>query len=104
MRKATSKIPSVKTKFNDLLNTEMRRHKIVGKGQALLEEAKLTKALTNDSQQEYNMIESRLLQAVKHADKKCRKAQKGQIPFSKKAHEIMSRYRVLKLIKKREIT
>ena len=50
------------------------------------------------------MIVSRLMRAVKYADKKCRKAQKGQMPFSKKAHEIMGAYRVLKLIKKREIT
>ena len=104
VRKATSKIPSVKMKFNDLLDTEMNRHKIGDKVQALLEEAKCTKALSTDSQAIYNMIESRLMRAVKYTDKKCRKARKGQIPFSTKAHEIMGAYRVLKLIKKREIS
>ena len=84
VRKATSKIPSVKMKFNDLLDTEMNRHKIGEKVQTLLEEAKCTKALSTDSQSVYNMIESRLLRAVKYADTKCRKARKGQIPFSPK--------------------
>ena len=60
--------------------------------------------LTEASQTEYDVVESRIVWAVEYVDKSYRKARKGQIPFLKKAQKIMGAFRIVKLIKKRETT
>ena len=101
-RRATAKIPSVRNKFNDILEGQVSRYQLYNKTIELFSAAEKTGKLTNEQAAIYEIIEDRMKRGVKFADSKCRKVRRGQIPFSIKAQEIMRKLRILKLIQLRD--
>ena len=101
LRKATSKIPSVRRKFCSVLNEEVQKHRLHAKAKELFNRARTNKRLTSDEAVEYEKIEGRLRKSVKYADSKCRKARIGRVPFSLKQKELMGRILVLRVTWKR---
>ena len=98
LRKATSKIPSVKNEFNRIFNEQIEVHKLAQKVEELLTIAKENKVLLHEQQEMYEKIEERIRRAEKCADSKCRKIRRGKIPFSKKQKELMGKLFVLRAI------
>ena len=98
MRKATSKIPSVKNEFNRILNEKINLHMLEIKAVELMEAAKLNGALTTEQEAEYDTIEEILKRAVKCTDRQCRKARMGHVPFSQKQKELQGAIIILKKI------
>jgi hypothetical protein len=87
-RKVTSKIPSVKKRFQQLLETEVIMHNLHEKTKYLYERAqqqqfdKMDEAL-------YKQIELRIQRAVKYSDSKSRKVKRGAIPYSPEQKRLM---------------
>ena len=77
LRKATSKIPSVRKAFSELLNEELQRNKVYSKAEALIRKARENKVLSTQDAQMYEGIEERLRRAVRYGDKRCRKARRA---------------------------
>ena len=98
LKKATSKIPSVRNEFNRLINEAIVEHKLHEKAELLVETARKHKVLTSQEAELYEKIEERLRRAVKYADNRCRKARVGKVPFSKKQKELLGKMYVLKII------
>ena len=84
IRKATSKIPSVRKRFSAVLNEEVKKYKLHDKVKQLISRARTNKELTQEDSENYEKIEERLRRAVKNADNVCRKARVGTVPFSRK--------------------
>ena len=101
-RRATTKIPSVRNKFNELLESQVHSHNLQTKMNELFTTAAASKNLTRDEEKTYELIEERMRRGIKKADNKCRKVRRGQIPFSLTAQEIMRKLRMLKLIQLRQ--
>ena len=98
LRKATCKIPSVRKKFNAILNEQVENHKIHSKTKQLIRRARANGKLSDADKEMYESIEERLRRAVAHADTKCRKARTGKTPFSPKQKQLMGAIRILKLL------
>ena len=96
LKKATSKIPSVKNAFNQILNEEVLTHKLHEKVQRIFNSAKRQHRLTQEEEAEYENLDDRLIRGVKCADSGCRKARMGTVPFSKKQKELLGKIYVLK--------
>ena len=101
-RRATSKIPSVRNKFNELLEEQVHKHDLHTKIRDLYTEGEDKGTLTKKQEKIYDLIEERMKRAVKYADKHCRKVRRGKIPFSATAQEIMRKLRILKLVELRD--
>ena len=101
LRKATSKIPTVRIEFDKILNEQVSEYKLYEKAEQLIEKARTNKRLSDEDAANYEKIEERMFSAVKCADNRCRKARVGKTPFSKKQKELMGRIYVLKVIRKR---
>ena len=101
LKKATSKIPSVKNTFNRLLNEEVTTHKLHEKVQRIFDSAKRRHGLTQEEESQYEMLDDRLIRSVKRADNGCRKARMGTVPFSKKQKELLGKIYVLKILWRR---
>ena len=101
-RRATSKIPSVRNKFNSLLETQVNNHQIHTKLEKLYKSAEENGKLTIEEEEIYDGIEQRMQRSVKCADSNCRKVRTGKIPFSSTAQAIMRKLRILKLIQDRQ--
>jgi hypothetical protein len=102
LRKATSKIPTVRMAFDKVLNEEVSKYKLHEKAEKLIVKARTDKRLSEEDAANYEKIEECLLRAVKCADRRCRKARTGKTPFSKKQKELMGRIYVLKVIRQRQ--
>jgi hypothetical protein len=100
LRKATSKIPSVKRQFNELLEIEVKRHKLKEKMQVIFEHAQNVKELT---EVQYEKIEERIRirRVIKKAEKNCRICKRKQVPFSTKQKRLMGAIRVLQMVRLR---
>ena len=103
-RRTTSKIPSVKEAFSDLLEQQVLQHKLQEKMEHIFNEAEQNKHLNREQQQEYEQIDKRIRRAVKYADTRCRKIRRGKIPFSPMVTKIIGAIRVLKAILIRHVT
>ena len=77
-RRATAKIPSVRLKFNDLLQAQVHLHDLYNKTIILFDAATKTKLLTREQEIQYEIIEERMKRGVKHADTNCRKVRRGK--------------------------
>ena len=100
-RRATTKVPSVRNKFNQLLEDEVHNHNLYIKMEELYNSAMSNGSLTQDKEDLYNSIEERMKRGVKYADTNCRKVRRGKIPFSKKAQQIMRKLRIIRIIQMR---
>jgi hypothetical protein len=68
MRRCTSKIPSVKTKFQQLVESQVIKHKLRDRIDLLYEKAIQGAPFTSDDAQEYERSKERMQQAVKYGD------------------------------------
>ena len=86
-RKATSKIPSVRDKFNLLINEELTRHNMKDKTKqcydACIQSIKDHNKITEEQKATIETLFDRTKRAMRFADKRCRKGRRGGIPFSK---------------------
>ena len=102
-RKATSKIPSVKERFNFELNRQIHIHKMKSKVEDLydrcIKSMESRGEISNDEKRETEQLNDRLMRSIKAADSKCRKSRTGKVPFSDKAKEIMGALNTLRTMK-----
>ena len=100
-RRATSKIPSVKAKFGEVLEDHVNEHNLYSKINQVYDKAVANKALTEEESQMYEKVEEQIKRGVKRADTLCRKVRRGAIPFSDKAQQIRGEVEIKKLILRR---
>ena len=100
-RRATTKIPSVKEKFGNIFESQVKKHYLHDKTEELYKSAVKNKSLTSAECEEYERIEERVKRGIKMADANCRKIRKGAVPFSAKAQEIRGAVEIKKLILRR---
>ena len=85
-RKLNCKLPRVKEKFQKVLDHEYDRHKLQQRIETYIEkhtnEYKQTGEITPAMKQEYDKLLQISENAIKYADKKCKKARTGKVPFS----------------------
>jgi len=103
LRKATSKIPSVRKAFNALLEEEVRKHKLGEKMDKVYNYAEKHEDLSTEMKELYETVEDRIRRAIKAADTNCRKIKKNTVPFSKQQRRLMGAIRVLRMIRLRKI-
>lgn len=103
LRKTTSKIPSVKTKFQNLVENQVRRYKIDRQMDTLFKHITDGHPFEQAQAKEYESIEQRIQRAVKYADRRCRKARWGKIPYSPLQKTLMGSIMILRQIKLRAI-
>jgi len=101
LRKATSKVPSTKEQFQLELDKQVVTHKLHKKTTELYEISLMQKHLSPQQQQTYELIEDMMQRCVKSADRKCRKARRGHVPFSPFQKKLMGNIIVLKQIRLR---
>jgi hypothetical protein len=99
--KATSKIPSVKHKFQELVDAKILEANLHSRIHRLYRHILDGKQFTIQEAQEYETIEECLQRSVKYADKRCRKARRGKIPFSPLQKKLMGEILILKQLKLR---
>ena len=84
--KVTSKIPSIKSKFNKELGKQMKQHNIKRKTDDIFnkckEEMDLEGKISESSSFMLEKIYDRIKRAIICADRKCRKMRKGEVRFS----------------------
>ena len=101
LRKTTSKIPSVKQHFQDLLDAQVKKYRLKERMDniynAILHETVVDQQWTK----EYEIVETRMKRAVKYADANCRKVRKGHIPFSPVQKQLMGKISILHQLKLR---
>ena len=86
IRKLSCKLPKVKETFQTVLEQEYSLHNLKQKMEAYVEkyttEYKQTDRLTHNMKEEYDKLLQLSEDAIKHADRKCKKAHTGMVPFS----------------------
>ena len=102
-RRATTKIPSVKKAFQDLMEQQVMQHRTHEQMLKLFQEIKHNEGMTDMQASTYERIEERMRRSVIYADKRCRKVRRGKTPFSPQAKKIIGEIRVLKEILIRNI-
>jgi hypothetical protein len=103
LRKATSKIPSVKESFQQLVEQKTVEYNLHSKILTLYNSAKKGGILTENLAATYESIEYTMQRIIKHADNRCRKARRGGVPFSPYQKQIMGEIIVLKQLKLRTL-
>ena len=101
MRRATTKIPSAKAKFQALYEEKIEQYGLHKKMEKVYTFATRNNSLDKPHQELYEHIERQTKKAVKYADRRCRKIKRGNVPFSDKAQKIMGEVEILKLIIRR---
>jgi hypothetical protein len=101
LRKATSKIPSVKEKFHLLIEKQVIQHRLYQKLLPLFHIAKSGKQFSRKDKTDYERIEETMQRIIKSADNKCRKARRGPVPFSQYQKKLMGSILILQQIKLR---
>ena len=101
-RKVTSKIPSVKKKFQELMEEQVVLHKLREKVDTLFEDCieamKTHDKLPTEMENRMDALFSRVTRAKMYADKNCRKLRVGNIPYSKQIQQALGACIVLKII------
>ena len=85
-RKVNCKVPRVKEKFQQVLEQEYTRHRLHERLESYIEkytaEYAKTGILTEEMKYEYDKLHQLSENSIKHADKNCKKARTGAVPFS----------------------
>jgi hypothetical protein len=103
LRKATSKIPSVKETFQTLVNQQVQRYQLRTRIEQLYNGIVDGIPFTEREAKIYESIEGRMQRAIKCADSRCRKARRGKVPFSPLQRKLMGAILVLRQIKLRQL-
>jgi hypothetical protein len=101
MRRATTKIPSVKESFRNKYEAKIEEYGLHKKMNKVYDYAIQHQDLDEEHQNLYEQIEEQVRRSVKYADKRCRKVRRGKVPFSDKAQKIRGEIEVKKLIIRR---
>lgn len=101
LRKATSKIPSVKTAFQTLLDNQITLHRLHVRISNLYNSIVEGQQFSSMHANEYEAIEERMQRAVKYADSHCKKVRRGKVPFSPTQKKLMGEIIILQQIKLR---
>ena len=101
-KKLTCKIPRIREKFQQLLEQEYKRHKLVEKLEAILEKGtqwiQEHGTIPTDMELEYEKLSKISEQSIKYADRNCKKARTGKVPFSRKTKKLQGAIVVWKAI------
>jgi hypothetical protein len=85
-RKATSKIPSIKERFNSILNEQVSGHNLTTKTKLLYDSVKVQMAnnghIDEYTKEQMAKLNDILVRMIKIADKQCQKGRRGAIPSS----------------------
>jgi hypothetical protein len=104
-RKATAKIPSIKEKFNFLLNEQISWHQLKAKTQHLADavsvQMKNSGYIEKDTQLQMDRLNDILVRVIKTADNQCQKGRRGTVPSSPILNQARGRIRILHLILRR---
>lgn len=101
VRKTTSKIPSVKARFQMLLDQQVSQYGLHNKIEALYEHIVEGRPFRQEQEETYEIVEERMQRAVKFADNMCRKIRRGPIPFLPSQKKFMGHILILKQLKLR---
>jgi len=104
-RKATSKVPSIKERFNHILNEQIVIHNMVNKTKLMDEAIKRQmkeKGMTDQTLHiQIDRLNEILVRIVKTADRRCQKGRRGTIPSSPVIHQAKGAIRILRLVMRR---
>jgi hypothetical protein len=104
-RRATSKIPSIKTKFNHLLNVQMKKYSLKTKVETLVDDCqqqmKTAAHIDEHLRRRIDRIYDLISRSVGYADRRCIKVRNGTVPFSPKYKETKGAVRIVKLLIRR---
>lgn len=104
-RKATSKVPSIRERFNELLNEQIVWHKLDSKTHKLDEMVRVQMSscgyIDEIAQAQMDKLNEILVRLVKTADSQCQKGRRGTIPSSPALNNIRGAIRILRLIERR---
>lgn len=103
MRKASSKIPSVKLSFQTLVEKQVERYRLYEKISMLYNKATEKQRLDHKLIALYESIKNRMQNIICYADNGCRKARIGKIPTSPEQKWLMGAIRILKQFKLRAL-
>lgn len=95
-RKATSKIPSVKNTFQQLVEQKVLDYKLHEKTRIVYSAAMAQHKLSTDQIKLYESLEGQMQRIIKFADRKCRKVRRGGISASPEQKRLMGNIRILK--------
>lgn len=101
LRKATSKIPSVRSRFQKLVDEKIEKHRLVHKIELLYQHTVEGKLFLQEQVTLYETIKDRMQRAIKYADNKCRKARRGKVQFSPMQKKLMGNIIVIRQFKLR---
>jgi hypothetical protein len=87
LRKCTSKIPSVKAKFQALVESQVTKHNLHIRVSELFKKVLNNEQFTTTDEEEYESIEDRMQRAIKYGDKKCRKARLGPVALTSQSRK-----------------
>ena len=105
--KVTSKMPSIRKRFNVELYKQIQKHKLKEKTMSTKkeceEEMKSLGKISKRSSDKLELLYTRIKRAIKCADKKCCKIRRGKVQFSDKIKYLSGKILILKLMKRRII-
>ena len=103
-RKLSCKLPRVKEQFQEILEKEYTRHNLQQRIEDHVEksttEYKRTGKITNAMKEEYNQLHKLSENTIKHANRKCKKAHTGKVPFSPTTKKVQDAVAIWKEILK----
>ena len=97
-RKLNTTNPRVKKKFNNILEQELRRHKLVSKIRRIYQKALLQEWDHQTDGPIYETCDSLRFQAIAHADRLCAKIHSGELPYSAALSKAQGEITMWKLI------
>ena len=89
-------------RFNQVLLSQIRMHKLVEKAQKLEEDIGENRAMTGGQKRRYEQIDNQRCRAVEHAEKECAKSHPNKMEFSVELREAMGRTILWSLIQKKQ--
>ena len=99
-RRLKSNIPTIRKKFNNDYKLFLRRHHLEERLYSL--QSRLTIPIHPDDAKEYESILSVRSDAIKYADKRCRRVFLGAVPFSDKMKQAMTQIELWKAVKTKQ--
>ena len=103
-RKLSFKLPQVKEKYQQLLEAELQRHNLDTKIGAMLtkglQDFKKDKSSAAEYRKLYDKLNHQVENAIKYADRKCKKGHMGAVPFSPKTKKLQGKILIRKAVLK----
>jgi hypothetical protein len=94
--------PRIVQRYQDRLRTRIRQHRLISRAAVLY--AGKTSPPTEAQVAEYNAIDKVREEAMKEADKRCRKLRMGAVPFTPEYQAVTLTIRLWSLVRKQQIS